>query len=143
MGTQGEIYTVLGLKLPAKIIEKDKLYEVNGKTVSADESNETLTDLINVIPTEPIDLTTPNLVVRILGHNNADWLKGRHFEGEALIGYVIANESYIDRATELPPHRSIEKLKPLLIKDIKKKFGYKARIDELKIYLLFDSINGF
>ncbi len=142
MGTQGEIYNILGLKLPAEIVEKDKLYRVNGKTVAADECQEADADFVNVIPTVQVDLEHPNLVMRILGHNSANWLKGEHFQGEALVGYVVANESYLAMATQLPHRNVIEGLKPRLVRDLKDQLGYEAKQEQLEIYLMFDWIQG-
>jgi hypothetical protein len=142
MGSQGEIYNILGLKLPAEIVEKDKIYLVNGKTIAADEDQETDTDFVNVIPTAPVDLKNPNLVTRILGHSYEDWLKGEHFRGQALVGYVVANEHYLDCATQLPQRDIIEGLRPRLIKDLKEKLDYDAKPDQLELYLMFDLIQS-
>ena len=82
------------------------------------------------------------LVMRILGHSSADWLKGRHFQGEALVGYVVANESYLDSATQLPQRGVIDGLKPRLVRDLKDQLGYEAKPEQLEVYLMFDWIQG-
>ena len=143
MGTQGEIYNVLGIKVPAKVIKKDKTYKVLEKIVAGDDEVGDKADFIQGIPTQEINLESPELVVRILGHDLE--MKGHHFGtalgdriGEALIGYPIANESYIARATELPTTHIIEGLKPRLIQDIKKQFEYSVKETDLKLYLVYD-----
>ncbi len=90
MGTQGEIYNVLGLKIPATKLE-DRLYDVCGKRVSDWKFNGDA-DFKSEIKYSLLD--NPELSIRILGHSTSDWLMGRHFEGHALVGYAVANESY-------------------------------------------------
>lgn len=142
MGVQGEIYNILGLELPAECVEKDRIYRVNGKTVNTDPMSDSKTDFEEGVPTEGINLKKPSLVIRLLGYTDFLDMKGDGFEGKALVGYALANESYLARATELPKQEEIERLKPRLIKDISAKLGYTAKESDLKIYLLFDSLNA-
>lgn len=143
MGAQGKIYNVLGIKVTASVIKKDKTYNVLEKIIAGDEDVEDKHDFVNVIPTRAINLESPNLIVRILGHDYA--MKGRHFGnalgdtiGEALIGYVIANECYSAHATELPPTHIIEGLKPRLVSEIQKQYGHSVKENDLKLYLVYD-----
>jgi len=136
MGTQGEIYNLLGLKLPAETVEKDRLYRVNGKTVAADEDHTEGTDFVNVIPTVAVDLKNPNLVVRLLGYDHV--MKSHHFSGEALVGYVLANESYIASATPLPPNKKIDELRTKLVDDLRERLGYDTQPNQLEVFLMFD-----
>ena len=136
MGCQGEIYNILGVELPARLIRKDKPYEVNGKKIAPDEDFDGEYDLMNVIPTKAVDLKNPELIVRILGHN-AEYGSG-NFKGKALAGYVIANESYEDSAVRLPSMSIIESLKPRLIKDLREQFNYESKESDLEIFLMFD-----
>jgi adenylate cyclase class IV len=142
MGTSGEIYNVLGVEVPAKVVKKDEVYQINGKTVAANEDIADATDFVNVIPTQDIDLRDPTLVVRILGHSKTDLLKGRHFKGKAIVGYPIANESYIDKATRLPEEDQIEALKPRLKAELKERLDLEVELDQIGTYLVFDWING-
>ena len=143
MGTQGEIYNMLGIKVVARVIRKDKTYKVLEKIVAGDDDVEDKHDFFEGIPTQAINLESPELVVRIIGHDFK--MKGHHFgsalggiTGEALIGYPIANQSYIASATELPPSHIIEGLKPCLVNDIKKQWGYSVKENKLKLYLVYD-----
>ncbi|MEK6905522.1 MAG: hypothetical protein AABX24_03920 [Nanoarchaeota archaeon] len=138
MGIQGEIYNVLGLKIPATRLE-DRLYDVCGKRVS-DWKFKGEKDFESCIKYP--DLDNPELSIRIMGHNASDDLMGRHFERNALVGYAIANESYQDNATALPPQRKIDALKPRLVKEIKEKLGYDAQVGDLEIFLVFDWLQG-
>lgn len=136
MGTQGEVYNILGLKFPVETVKKDELYRVNGKTIAADVNQGPDVDLVNVIPTVAVDLENPNLIVRLLGYDYE--MKSHHFKDEALVGYVLANESYVANATALPPARKIDELRNRLVTDIHKKLGYKTQPNQLEIFLMFD-----
>ena len=137
MGTQGEIYNVLGLRMPAKVMREDELYSINGKTVKASDTLTCQTDLVNGIPTASVDLENPAFIVRLLGYKNNE-LRGRDFESEALVGYVVANESYEGRSKVVPSQQILDVLKPRLIEDIRKKLGYDAKASELELHLMFD-----
>ncbi len=138
MGTQGEIYNVLGLKIPATKLD-DRLYDVCGRKVS-DWKYTGEKDFESGI-NQP-DFENPKLSVRILGHDTSDYLMGRHFEGHALVGYAVANESYLNNATRLPSPEKIDGLKPILIQDIKLKLGFDAQIGDLEVFLVFDWLQG-
>lgn len=139
MGRQGEIYNVLGLILPAKVVKENRLYEVSGRTVSTDEDEPADFNFGGLIGNRGIE--NPILSIRILGFNHS-YYKGRYFKGEALVGYAIANEGYLDNATELPPPEEIERLKPRLAEDINRRLGRSTAPDELKLYLVFDVLPG-
>ncbi|MDP4012558.1 MAG: hypothetical protein Q8R00_03050 [Candidatus Nanoarchaeia archaeon] len=144
MGTQGEIYNVLGLKLSAEVVEEDKLYRVNGKLISTvGEIPKFGADLVHgsVKGTADVDLENPLLGIWLMGYGGYN--KGRHFENEALVGYTVANESYINFAKKLPSFEILESLKPKLLEDIKTKLNFDAELNQLELYLLFDWINGF
>jgi len=138
MGIQGEIYNVLGLKIPATKLE-DRLYDVCGKRVS-DWKFKGEKDFESGI--EYPNLDNPKFSIRILGHDVSDDLMGRHFEGHALVGYAVANESYESHATVLPPREKIEALKPRLVEEIKEKLGYDAQVGDLEVFLLFHWLQG-
>lgn len=150
MGCQGEIYNVYGIVTPAKIFKKNKpgregwdqpvIYEINGKKVSHDETNEKI-DFHAGIPTAGVNLDKPELICKVLGHDTYD-MGSRHFKEEALIGYVVANESYINSATELPELSDIKSLQTSLIKEINEIFGIKVDKKAVKLFIVFDSLNG-
>ena len=141
MGTQGEIYNILGLKLPAEKIEEDRLYRVNGLDVLVDPE-ENQSGLFHGIPTISVDLDNPQLIIRLEGFVTDDFIRGMHFKDSALVGYVVANESYEGRSTELPSQDAINNLKPKLVRDLKERLNYDAREDQLGLYLVFDWVQG-
>ena len=134
---------MLGLKVTAQVVEEGKQYSVHGKTVSTDVSTQDTADFVNGIGTLHPDIEDPTLMVRILGHNDHKEVKGRHFEGEALVGYLIANESYIDQATSLPSLERIAQLTPRLLKDLKEKLNLTVNPEQVGLYLLFDWLQGW
>lgn len=146
MGCQGEIYNVYGITVPAKIHEikgpsdwdDPIIYDINGRLVASG-------DAMGVafwagIPTSAVDLANPKLAIRILGHTLDQG--SRHFTGEALLGYVVANESYLGRATPLPTGAEIVALAPKLISKLSEAFGLEIGNKDLKMFLIFDSLNG-
>lgn len=88
----------------------------------------------------PGDLVNPKLTVTLLGYGG--YYKGRHFTGEALVGYTIANESYVCMAQQLPPLAEIERLRPKLVRDLKTKLDFTADPSQLGLFLLFGWIQG-
>lgn len=157
MGCQGEIYNVYGIVVDAEFHcrgqgnsagwDNPVVYKVNGKLVSPDEDgaeellesrNEVL-DHHALIPTRGVDLENPELVTRIIGHDRE--MGSRHFKKKALIGYVVANESYINGVSEVA--EGYEKLSTRLIKDIKEDYGIAVKKKDLKLHLVFDSLNGY
>jgi hypothetical protein len=142
MGTQGEIYNVLGVVLPAKEIQQDLLYEVAGKTVGTSEYSGAA-DFEEGLMRNPLASNgiqhpdaIPEFSIRVLGYD--DKTKGFHFEGDALVGYPIVNQSYVARVTQLPPFAAIENLKPRLVEDIRSKLGVEVERSRLELYLLMD-----
>ncbi|GEM_PF-3317590 len=143
MGTQGEIHNVLGITTPAELVEKDKLYRVNGRTVAADRDLEGSADFDEGSWLGGADLERPELKIRILGHTQG--MGSRHFgenlgdeTGQALVGYVIANESYLAHATKLPSPSQIDTLRPRLVEDIKERLGLQIKPSDLELYLVYD-----
>lgn len=145
MGCQGEICNVLGLKLPASELKKDKLYSVNGKTVATVEEYRGRADFFHGTNAQlgglDVDLKDPFFNVWLLGYGGD--LKGRHFQREALVGYTIADECYIHRATALPSFEVINKLKSRLVKDLKKRLDLDVELSRLEVFLLFDYMQGY
>lgn len=156
MGCQGEIYNVYGIVVDAKFHcrgqggsagwDNPVVYEINGKLVSPDddeaekllESRNEVLDQYAFIPTCGAALEDPKLITRIIGHDRD--MGSRHFKGKALIGYVVANESYLNGVTEVP--KDYEKLSRKLIKDIKEDYGIAVKKEDLRLHLVFDSLNG-
>ncbi len=143
MGTQGEIHNVLGITVPAKLVEKDKLYRVNGKTVATHEDYEESADFSDGSWLGEANLERPELKVRILGHTHG--MGSRHFgenlgdeTGQALVGYVVANESYYAHATKLPLNDQIDTLRPRLVEAIKERLGLQIKPSDLELYLVYD-----
>jgi hypothetical protein len=48
----------------------------------------------------------------------------------------------MDRSSPLPPMDDIKALAPKLVAEIKKKLGLDINPDQLRLHLLFDSLNG-
>lgn len=144
MGCQGEIYNVLGVEVPAKIHRKkgeNVWYNINGFVVGDDYEDDY--DFYNGIPTNcygASDFKKLELVTRVIGHSS--WMGDRHFEDKALVGVVVCNEAYIDRAAELPPMDQIEAVKPRVVKLINEKLSLDIKEEDLKLFLVFDSLNG-
>jgi len=137
MGCQGEIYAIYGIIVKAEIEQEDGenpvIYSVNGHTLCDDYED---AEFYNGIPDEyygTSDLSKLKLVSTILGQEGSD----------ALIGYVVCNESYLACASPLPPTKSIENQGSKLISEIKEKFGLVIGIKDLGLHLLFDSLNRF
>jgi len=153
MGCQGEIYNIYGITIPAKIHQKSKksnegwdtpvIYKIDpdglGKLVSHDEGVDEYVDYHAGVNGDLMVEGNP-LVVRVLGHDHD--MGSRHFKQEALVGYVVANESYVNGATALPDLTKIKALAPRLIAELKEKYGLTVAKDELKLFLLFDYLNG-
>lgn len=150
MGTQGEIYNIYGIVHPAEIHSRNGkddrghdspvVYAVNGKLVSHDEEAEDIDIEAGVFDNlHSSKRGSPELSVRILGHDTGEMAMGsRHFDGKALIGYVVGNESYTSKASPLLPLKDIQALAPKLVKDIKATFGIEARESDLQLFLLYD-----
>jgi len=145
MGCQGEIYNVYGIVVPAKVKsrkgtssgwDRPVVYEINGKLVSHEE-----VENIDFQAGLYFDLDNPKLGVRILGHDSFD-MGSRHFKNQALLGYVVANECYLNSAAALPEISKIESWKPKLVEEIKKSFEIDVNEKDIKLFLLFDSLNG-
>lgn len=150
MGTQGEIYVVLGKIFPVIRADTDPspqddpaklLYGLNGKTISItqDRSKEEY-DFLNGFHDTPYhaDITSPILGVNVLkvdaelGDRNLDSTP------EALVGYGIANESYAGHAKALPPMEQIIALRPRLAEDMRAQFGLEVPLNELELHLLYE-----
>lgn len=128
MGCQGEIYNIYGIIVPASLEDEETgTYKINGHTIEANL-------------TVDLDLKNPKLAIRVLGHDMN--LGSRHFKGKALVGYIVANESYLNSASPLPEMSIIKSFRLNLHRDIDKKLGLKVDPEEFKLYLLFDYING-
>jgi hypothetical protein len=135
MGTQGEIYNILGVKVPVKEKDKGALYEVGNKTVWVDSKYYGKADIEDGFG-GLADITKPKLNVKILHVDHEFGIVGTNIE--ALIGYAIANESYIAHAKVLPNDNVIKKLKPKVVADIKSTFGLEVKLDNIKLYLLYE-----
>lgn len=160
MGCQGDIYTVYGVQADAEVLYQRKpnenpvIYGINGHGFCEDpDAIGVLDQLAYEVETCGVskygygatDLTRDlELTVRFLGHNRAYGMNmgSRHFDGKALLGFVVCNECYADRASALPPLGQIMKLGPRVIKAIKKKTGLEVKESDLGLHLLFDYING-
>lgn len=113
-------------------------------------------------PEEPIeylsypngwDLSDAELSMVVLGHSGEhDGDMGAlHFakglgrktgkKGEALVGFTVAHECYLNSATECPPMDKIKEVGPRLISEIKDKLGLTVSPEDLRLHLLFDSRN--
>jgi hypothetical protein len=147
MGTQGEIHNVLGIITPAILVERDRLYSVNGRTVST-SNYEGRADFIEGDLLGSVEKDNLVLRVRILGHTQG--MGSRHFsegdfegtKGNALIGYVVANEHYLASATKLLPQTEIDAMKPRLVRDIKDRLGLDVKERDLELYLVYDWDQG-
>jgi hypothetical protein len=152
MGCQGEIYVIYGVEVDAKLerqVKRDEnpvLYSINGHMLYDDNMGDFAEDaeLYNGVQgpgygaadlTKKLELTT-----RVLGHSS--WMGSRHFDGKALVGYGVGNECYMDSSSPLPPMDDIKALAPKLVAEIKKKLGLDINPDQLRLHLLFDSLNG-
>ena len=151
MGTQGEIYAVLGKKFPVKRADKnpksddepDKLlYRLNGKIISISEDRpDTEFDILDGFGGTPYLFDSQKLELRVkvlkvdakFGDRNES-MKNT----EALVGYAVANESYVTRAKALPPISQILSLRLLLVQDIKNKLGIEVPLSELELHLLYE-----
>lgn len=138
MGTQGEIYSVLGLKLPAKEVSKKGIYDVGGKRVAIDDMVDEPHDFVHGINYEK---GRAELSFYLLGFDSSFGMGPRHFQNEALVGYAIANESYMNSATKLPDLEKIESLREKLAMDLYQKLDMYVELNDLGLYLLFDFIN--
>lgn len=107
------------------------IYEINGKFVCDDED------------------------ARVLGQTGLGCgdMGARHFggclgpktgvKGKALIGYVVCCQSYWAGASELPAHEKIVAQAARLIAEIREKLGLDIEESQLRLHLLFDSLNGY
>lgn len=143
MGTQGEIFNVLGIVVPAEEIERGLLYRVNGKLVSTSEDiDRKSVDFFDGFcgAKQPYNFNNPELRIKVLGVDEYEQRRvyGGCFKGEALVGYGIANESYQANATVVPDFSVLESLKPKLVDDIKSKLGVEVTQSRLEVYLLFE-----
>lgn len=136
MGTQGEIYVVLGLELPVEGTEDSEIYLLNGKKVlvgyNEDKKHDILGGFLNMT-----GIKKPELQVRILNYDN-EYGEVGEFKGKALVGYPLANESYVASATRVPGNEVIEGLKPKLLSDLKDRLGVDAKLSDLELFLLYD-----
>jgi len=156
MGCQGDIYAVYGVVVEAKVDREEGedinpvMYSINGHTVCDEDMNEDYADAefrngVDGPGYGAADLTKPlGLTTRILGHSaEHTYMKmgSRHFDGDALVGYAVCDECYINGAAELPPMDDIAALGPKLVKEIKEKLGLEISLEQLRLHLLFDSLN--
>ena len=101
------------------------------------------------------DMDKAKLCMTVLGHSGeygSGDMGARHFaegfgskvgsSGEALIGFVVCNESYITHAQACPPVDEISATGPRLLHEIQEKLGLTAALTDLRLYLYFDSLNG-
>ena len=147
MGTQGEIHNVLGIITPAELVVRDRLYSVNGRTVSTGNYEEPA-DFTEGDWLGSVNESIPCLRIRILGHTQSRG--SRHFDsesfkgnkGNALVGYVIANESYWAHATKLPSQSKIDLMIPGLVINIKDRLGLDVKESDLELYLVYDWDQG-
>lgn len=148
------------------------IYSINGHTLCDDEdfmgrlndgtdplpAGVSQIEFYNGIPSAyygASDLKSPELVMQVLGHSG-EYGQGnmgaRHFTkgfggkigeiGKALVGFVVASEAYITRASELPPMNKIEATAPRLIGEIERKLGVAVKPSELGLHLFLESMNG-
>jgi hypothetical protein len=160
MGCQGEIYNVYGVQLEAKVLwEKGKdqnpvIYGINGKGFTEDVDEIGVLDKLAFEVQEAhlygdvygaADLgKKQKLSIRFMGHNSESGMNmgSRHFNGKALVGFTVCNESYTDKASALPPLGQIMELGPRLIEAIKEELDVEVKESDLGLHLLFDFING-
>lgn len=155
MGCQGEIYVVYGVEVDAKVerqVDENRgrdpevLYSINGHMLYDDNIGDFAedTEFYNGIQGPgygAADLTKKlKLTTRVLGHSS--WMGSRHFDGKCLVGYGVGNECYTDKSSPLPPMDDIKALAPQLVAEIKKKLGLDIDPKQLRLHLLFDSLNG-
>lgn len=142
MGTQGEIFNVLGVIFSADEVKQGLLYSVHGKIVSTSEdfSPEDHVDFFDGFTgaEQPYDFKHPELRIKILNVNEFEKeRKIKCFDGRALVGYALANESYAAHAKSVPMYE-VNKLKPKLVQDITLKLGFAVKESDLGVFLLFE-----
>jgi len=160
MGCQGEIYTIYGAQVDAEVLYEKApdtcpvIYGINGRGFTRDLEEVNVLDKLAFEVSEcyvaglgygAADLSEAlELSIRFLGHSPSYsmGMGSRHFEGKALVGFAVCNESYLDKASALPPLGQIMELGPRLIEAIKEKTGLELKEKDLGLHLLFDSING-
>ncbi len=149
MGTQAEIYAVLGKRFPVERVDPNpqidrdptKLsYRLHDKKISImDDLREEYDFLDGFMSTShPLNLIQPTLGVKVLNvdHESGDRNLGRNVE--ALVGYAVAHEIYATSATALPSMDTLLSLRPRLAQDIKSQFGLEVPLQELELHLLYE-----
>jgi len=160
MGCQGEIYNVYGVQLDAEVLwekspdQNPVIYGINGKAFTDEVDDIEVLDRLAFEVSEAhlygpgygaADLSKElKLSIRFMGHNDSSGMNmgSRHFNGKALVGFTVCNESYTDKASALPPLGQIMELGPRLIEMIKKELDVEVKESDLGLHLLFDFING-
>ncbi len=149
MGTQGEIYVVLGKRFLVKRVDPNPeisedpsklLYNLNDRIISISEDRPECHFLDGFTGIRPLNLKDPILGVKVLGvdHEYGD----RNFNRPlvALVGYAVANESYSAHATVIPSIEEILPLRSRLVNDIEKQIGLTIPLTDLHLHLLFEFV---
>ena len=165
MGTQGEMYVVYGVTVPAEVLwekghdQNPVIYKVGNKAYCDDDEvvdgDEFILDKlayegmkhagVGVKGYGELDLDEQELCVRVLGHSGKHGgdMGSRHFESKALVGYPVCNAAYWNSAEPCPPMDKIKAIGPRLIADIKETLGLEIQESELRLHLLFDWLQGY
>ncbi|MBX4196163.1 hypothetical protein KW805_01075 [Candidatus Pacearchaeota archaeon] len=149
MGTQGEIYVVLGKRFPIERIDSnpkiDKepihlLYRLNNKIITIREDNPNKYQFLDgfMAMSNSINLDSPILGVKVLGVDSELGELNAGKPLEALVGYAVANESYVTNAKALPPMNILSSLKSKLASDITSQIGLAVPLEDLELHLLYE-----
>lgn len=149
MGTQGEIYLVLGKRFQVERVNPDEelddkpqelLYQLNGNiiSISEDRPSSEYNFLDGFIHTK-VDITRPQLGVKVIGvdHEYGDRDSNVPIR-EALVGYALANESYSANASPAPPLDKVLALREKVAADITKKLGLQSNAKDMGLHLLYE-----
>lgn len=147
MGSQGEVYNILGVKVPVTFKEEpakteygnykqnsECSFNLNGFTIGwgddADYSCWMNFSYGKADLSKELSLVTP-----ILGYCPEYGLIG---EGdEAVVGIVLAAEIYAGGEQELPSFKEIETVKPRVVQLIKEKLKIDTTEEDLQLYLFW------
>lgn len=161
MGSQGEIFNILGIEIDTECFVDGKkidagpdiwsndgedngdlaLYKINGHTIASCMYKED-TEFDLSIPCNAYGpAKEPQFGITILGHSYD--MGSRHFHGKALVGYPVANEVYLNSAVKVTSVSTMEAWKPRLVQEIYEKLGLTITEQDVELHLLFDSINGW
>jgi len=141
MNNQAEVYSILGLKVPANEVSKGSVYDVAGRRVAIDDLVSEPHDFVHGVKFDGAATVEPKLSFYLLGVDTNSGRSLRDFHGEALVGYAIANGPRASSAAKLPDGTLLEKLKAKLALDVFQNFGYRLNFSEVGLYLLSDPVD--